>query len=210
MSLYTRGLEGRNRCRKVDRRPIWNSKSVRTSRISDREQERAPTPTEQIFKPGGDVDDLEQEAVIGVLNAIRRYDPDRGAKFSSYAGTAAKWGAHSLFCSRLRIEQTEVCMSSLDDEHGNVVDNLAVSTADGDERDRAESLDNIRARLREAMQGIPAPRLQALQMWFGLDGHAPMTLRVIAAKLGRSVEMIRVRIRKAIKEIRKQIDGATR
>ena len=75
-------------------------------------------------------------------------------------------------------------------------------------RPRAEALDNIRARLREAMQGIPTPRLQALQMWFGLDGREPMTLRAIAAKLGRSVETIRVRIRKALKEIRKRPGGA--
>jgi RNA polymerase sigma-B factor len=35
-----------------------------------------------------DVDDLFQEGVVGLLKAIRRFDPDRGVPFAAYASTA--------------------------------------------------------------------------------------------------------------------------
>lgn len=37
-------------------------------------------------RDGVDVDDLMQEASIGLLQAARRYDPDHGVRFASYAG----------------------------------------------------------------------------------------------------------------------------
>ena len=37
------------------------------------------------FLAGGDSEDLIQEGMLGLLSAIRTYDPDKGAKFSTYA-----------------------------------------------------------------------------------------------------------------------------
>jgi len=45
------------------------------------------------FLAGGDSEDLIQEGMLGLLSAIRTYDPDKGAKFSTYAE----------FCVRRRI-----------------------------------------------------------------------------------------------------------
>ena len=45
------------------------------------------------FLAGGDSEDLIQEGMLGLLSAIRTYDPDKGAKFSTYAE----------FCIRRRI-----------------------------------------------------------------------------------------------------------
>jgi RNA polymerase sporulation-specific sigma factor len=38
-----------------------------------------------LFLLGGDSEDLIQEGMLGLLRAIRRYDPDRGSSFSTYA-----------------------------------------------------------------------------------------------------------------------------
>jgi len=45
------------------------------------------------FLAGGDSEDLIQEGMLGLLSAIRTFDPDKGAKFSTYAE----------FCVRRRI-----------------------------------------------------------------------------------------------------------
>jgi len=45
------------------------------------------------FLAGGDSEDLIQEGMLGLLSAIRTFDPERGAKFSTYAE----------FCVRRRI-----------------------------------------------------------------------------------------------------------
>jgi len=45
------------------------------------------------FLAGGDGEDLIQEGMLGLLSAIRTFDPDKGAKFSTYAE----------FCVRRRI-----------------------------------------------------------------------------------------------------------
>ena len=45
------------------------------------------------FLAGGDSEDLIQEGMLGLLSAIRTFDPNKGAKFSSYAE----------FCVRRRI-----------------------------------------------------------------------------------------------------------
>ena len=37
------------------------------------------------FVAGGDRDDVKQEAMIALLDALRRFDPDRGASFKSFA-----------------------------------------------------------------------------------------------------------------------------
>jgi len=37
------------------------------------------------FLAGGDSEDLIQEGMLGLLSAIRTYNPDKGAKFSTYA-----------------------------------------------------------------------------------------------------------------------------
>jgi len=45
------------------------------------------------FLAGGDSEDLIQEGMLGLLSAIRTYNPDKGAKFTTYAE----------FCIRRRI-----------------------------------------------------------------------------------------------------------
>lgn len=43
-----------------------------------------------LFLQGGDGDDLIQEGMIGLYDAICRFDPDRGASFSTFAGLCVR------------------------------------------------------------------------------------------------------------------------
>lgn len=42
------------------------------------------------FLAGGDSEDLIQEAMFGLLKAIREFDPDRDARFSTFAGVCIR------------------------------------------------------------------------------------------------------------------------
>ena len=42
------------------------------------------------FLAGGDSEDLIQEGMVGLLNAIREYDPGKGSSFRTYAETCIR------------------------------------------------------------------------------------------------------------------------
>lgn len=48
---------------------------------------------------GSDRDDLRQEAYMGLCNAIRTYDPDKGVSFQSYAGACIGNSLKNLFAA---------------------------------------------------------------------------------------------------------------
>ena len=43
----------------------------------------------RLYLPGGDHDDLAQEARIGLVDAVRTWDPERGVPFSNFAWLCA-------------------------------------------------------------------------------------------------------------------------
>src|SRR4051795_7077449 len=49
----------------------------------------------RLYLPGGDPDDLAQEARLGLLDAIRTWDPARGVPFSNFAWLCATREARS-------------------------------------------------------------------------------------------------------------------
>ena len=50
--------------------------------------------TAALYLPGGDRDDLDQEARIGILQAIRDWDPERRVPFRNFAWLCAVREAH--------------------------------------------------------------------------------------------------------------------
>ena len=42
------------------------------------------------YLQGGDYDDLYQEGMVGLLRAVRRYDPERGAGFEAFASVCIR------------------------------------------------------------------------------------------------------------------------
>ena len=58
-----------------------------------------------------DFEDLLQEASLGLLAAARRYDPDRGVEFSTFAYPRPKFqiGLRSNSCVSLKLRRLGVC-----------------------------------------------------------------------------------------------------
>ena len=54
------------------------------------------------FLQGGDSEDLLQEGMLGLLNAIREYDPQKGTAFHTYAETCIRSRIHSAIRSASR------------------------------------------------------------------------------------------------------------
>jgi len=50
------------------------------------------------FLAGGDSEDLIQEGMLGLLSAIRTYNPDKGAKFTTYAEFCTSFGIKGSYC----------------------------------------------------------------------------------------------------------------
>ncbi|MDR2598736.1 MAG: sigma-70 family RNA polymerase sigma factor [Oscillospiraceae bacterium] len=75
------------------------------------------------FLAGGDSEDLIQEGMLGLLSAIRSYNPDKGAKFSTYAEfcirrriysaiKSASAGKHTPLNSYISLESPQIDESS--------------------------------------------------------------------------------------------------
>jgi len=56
------------------------------------------------FLVGGDNEDLTQEGMMGLLSAVRRYDPTRDAKFSTYAELCIKNRLYTAIKSATRFK----------------------------------------------------------------------------------------------------------
>ncbi len=76
------------------------------------------------FLSGGDYDDLYQEGMIGLLNAIRKYDPSRSDNFEAYASLCIK--SRLVDAMRRDISANDVIYQSSNEVSGishNVGDN---------------------------------------------------------------------------------------
>ena len=59
-----------------------------------------------LFLMGGDSEDLVQEGMLGLLTAIREYDPDRGASFRTFAEVCTRNRLHSAVKAAARDKHT--------------------------------------------------------------------------------------------------------
>jgi len=58
------------------------------------------------FLAGGDSEDLVQEGMVGLLDAVRRYDPGQGAPFRSYAQLCIRNRIYNAIKSASRLKHT--------------------------------------------------------------------------------------------------------
>ena len=58
------------------------------------------------FLVGGDNEDLTQEGMMGLLSAVRRYDPEKDAKFETYAELCIKNRLYTAIKSATRIKHS--------------------------------------------------------------------------------------------------------
>jgi len=129
------------------------------------------------------LEDLRQEALLGLLQAARRFDPGRGAQFSTYAA----WWIKKQILQALRRESSQSLQaSSLEDE--SAVEPIAPESPASCEQDLA------------LPDSMPAAERRALT----LSCQQSLTLKEIAARMDLSVERVKQLRAKALRRLRSQ------
>jgi RNA polymerase sigma factor (sigma-70 family) len=119
--------------------------------------------------PGkADYADLIQEGWIGLWQAILHYDAERGYAFSTYAGTAIRnrvWHA---------VRQAGRAEGWLEAQRAG--DSLAVILA-------AWQQEQVHQALQDELSCLPERLRQVIELAFGLDGQAPLSLAAIGRQM---------------------------
>ena len=141
------------------------------------------------FLAGGDSEDLIQEGMIGLLTAIREYDPSRGARFRTFAATcvrrrlisvvrAAAGGKHTPLNESVSLDPSLVLAHQ--DLQG-----FGTASLQGNPEDaviHAEDLSALEEAIRTGLTGLEA---QVLTLY--LEG---LSYREIAEKVHRSTKAV--------------------
>jgi RNA polymerase sigma factor (sigma-70 family) len=146
----------------------------------------------------GSREDLVSEGCVGLMKAIKRYDPDQGARLGTYA---TKW----IDAEIREYTKRQVRMESLNEPAGEAdVEKLHLLA---DERDDQEQVladaDELRARLaflESALNSLPEPERQII-----VERHLrrqATPLKDLGARFGVSGERIRQMELKALKTMR--------
>lgn len=131
-------------------------------------------------------DDLIQEGLLGLTNAARLYDPDRGVRFSTYGWLAIEHRVRRY----VRAQQQRPHVGWDETTPEPVVHDR--SAEDTDNRDLVESL----------LSGLAPRYRQMVRSRFGLDGRRQRTLGEIGQRAGVTKERVRWIVTKALATMR--------
>jgi len=141
-------------------------------------------------------DDVESAALIGLIDAVDRYDPARGVPFEGYAGLRIRGAVLDELRrvdDRSRGERRRARIDVVDAEPAIGAYGLTLSldlllesgdrdwAADDDSTDRYESQD-LRMRVESALKCLPPRQREVLARYYGES----LTLRESALKMGIS------------------------
>ena len=140
-------------------------------------------------------EDLVSEGCVGLMKAIRRYDPDQGARLGTYA---TKW----IDAEIREYTKRQVRMESLNEPAGEAgVEKLHLLADEGTIRNRSlADADELRARrafLERALNSLPDPERQIIVERHLRQQATP--LKDLGARFGLSGESIRQMELKALK-----------
>jgi RNA polymerase sigma factor (sigma-70 family) len=125
-----------------------------------------------------ELEDLEQVGILALLTAAERWDPARGAQFSSFA-----------YCCILRRLRKEIRRQ---------VHARPAATLTGEPPARAAADRHQHEDLHAALNRLGTAERELLVRRFGLHGQEPLTLISIARQCGRTPECIRQRVVRAL------------
>lgn len=141
-------------------------------------------------------DDIESAAIIGLIDAVDRYDPERGVPFEGYAGLRIRGAILDELRrlddrSRGERQRARTVAADTEPEIGAYGATLSLDmlletgdrdwAADDDTTDRYEHQD-LRMRVESALRCLPPRQREVLARYYGDS----LTLRESAAKMGIS------------------------
>lgn len=154
--------------------------------------------------PATDMQDMMQEGMLGLIEALRRFDPERGTQFSTYA---VFWVRNALRRCQLRMEQTVRIPDGAAARGHRLarveeVPPLAWSPTLDAHLDDGRNLDE----LPEALECLPQRERWIISHRFGLQGCPRRTLQELGTQLGVSRQRIRQLELRALARIRARLD----
>lgn len=141
-------------------------------------------------------DDIESAALVGLIDAVDRYDPDRGVPFEGYAGLRIRGAVLDELRrvddhTRDERRRARVVAENTDPEIGAFAATLSLElllesgdrdwAADDENDDRYESQD-LRTRVESALRCLPPRQRELLARYYG----DALTLRESAVRMGIS------------------------
>ena len=133
------------------------------------------------------MDEIEAEAMLGLVKAAVAYDPESGVRFSTFATVTVSGHLKNLLTRRRPLRQLPVGGG------GESMDFAA--TPERDDTGRRELLGAVR-------KALPAREALVVELRFGLAGDDPLPLEEVGSRLGIGRERVRQLERKALKRLR--------
>ena len=162
------------------------------------------TIAREYYLAGGSQEDLLQEGMLGLFRAIRTYNPDRGASFSTYARVLVERQMYSAIDSSNTLKQKTLNTSVSIEAMGENREDAGLRTWESPETlllDR-ENTENLR---KEIFSRLSLMEKRVLEDY--LNGY---DYTEIAARMGRtpkSVDNALQRIRSKAADLRRSIYG---
>lgn len=160
-----------------------------------------------------ELEDIFQSGTLGLMKAIDKYDPDKGASFS----TVAVWYIRSAITRNLYRFSNDI---SLDEP---IIDDEDITLLEAIPDDKVNVSDDVTSKVfmeqfkKEFEYGLDGLQYQIIRLYYGLD-CPEHTLKEIGAKYNKSSERVRqardkglrtIRRSRFMGDIRKELDNRT-
>jgi RNA polymerase primary sigma factor len=148
-------------------------------------------------------EDLAQEGMIGLMDAVDRFDPNRGVKFSTYAVWHIRKSIMEAIRSRNDIVRTPRRQTSKSCTTLENADRLDDTSPPPDEAlAELEEQAVIHKSIHECLRYLTLRDSLVIQLRHGVNVPEPMTLKVVGALLDVTPERVRQIQRAAEKKLR--------